>query len=79
MAKLPKPEELSKIDLTPPENTTGMDTRPWSSRKACSATDRSRRALGDRQLPESPGMAAGGDADWKLPENWKEILPRGDR
>jgi Fe-S oxidoreductase len=72
--KLPKPDELSRIDLKPPQTgwmETPVDFRPgtWSY----SAAPKNLKALG---LPNPRGWQPS-DADWKLPENWQEIILEG--
>jgi Fe-S oxidoreductase len=74
--KLPKPDELLRIDLKPPKTgwmETPVDFRPgtWSY----SAAPKNLRALG---LP-NPREWQPSDQDWKLPENWKEIILEGFR
>jgi Fe-S oxidoreductase len=74
--KLPKPDELLRIDLKPPKTgwmETPVDFRPgtWSY----SAAPKNLRALG---LP-NPREWQPSDPDWKLPENWKEIILEGFR
>ena len=75
-AKIPKPEELISVRYEPPE-TPWMDTpvvfRPgtWSY----SGTPKSLTAL---ELP-NPRAWQPSDEDWKLPENWREIILAGMR
>ena len=74
--KLLKPEELAKIDFTPPK-TAWMDTpadfKPgtWSYAGA----PQNLKALG---FP-NPRSWSPADEDWKLPDNWKEIIFEGMR
>ncbi|WP_456430953.1 sulfate reduction electron transfer complex DsrMKJOP subunit DsrK [Thermosulfuriphilus sp.] len=76
MAKTPKPEELLKIDYTPPEKDW-MDTKPdfrdgtWCYPGKVSVV----KELG---LP-NPREWSPKDEDWKLPSNWKEIILDGIR
>jgi Fe-S oxidoreductase len=72
--KLPKPDELLRIDLKPPKTgwmETPVDFRPgtWSY----SAAPKNLKYLG---LP-NPREWQPSDEDWKLPENWKEIILEG--
>ncbi|OGW35880.1 MAG: menaquinol oxidoreductase [Nitrospirae bacterium GWD2_57_9] len=74
MAKLPKPEELAKVDYTPPK-TSWMDT-PVVIKEGMfchGAKTKSLQTLGFPNARDWRPM----DADWKLPENWKEILLNG--
>jgi len=74
MAKLPKPEELSKIDLTPPK-TDWMDT-PVVFKEGMFCHGSKPKSLELVEFP-NPREWRPADADWKLPENWKEILLEG--
>jgi Fe-S oxidoreductase len=74
MAKLPKPEELSKIDLTPPK-TDWMDT-PVVFKEGMFCHGSKPKSLEIVGFP-NPREWRPADADWKLPENWKEILLEG--
>ena len=74
LAKLPKPEELSKVSLQPPAKgwmDTPVEFRPGTW--CYSAAPKNLRALG---LP-NPREWQPSDADWKLPENWRETILRG--
>jgi Fe-S oxidoreductase len=74
LAKTPKPEELSKVSLRPP--ATGWMATPAKFRPGTwcySAAAKNLKALG---LP-NPREWQPSDADWKLPENWKEIILQG--
>ncbi|MEW8958430.1 hypothetical protein MHOCP_15880 [Moorella humiferrea] len=76
MASLPKPEELLKINYTPPR-TGWMDT-PVNFRRGTylyGAKPKNLEAVG---LP-NPREWAPEDEDWKLPENWQEIILEGLR
>ncbi|OGL46679.1 MAG: menaquinol oxidoreductase [Candidatus Schekmanbacteria bacterium RBG_13_48_7] len=69
-----KPEELAKIDYTPPKKGW-METKP-NFRKGTwcySAAPKNLKYLG---LP-NPRDWQPSDKDWKLPENWKEIIIEG--
>ena len=74
MAKLPKPEELSKIDFTPPK-TSWMDT-PVVIKEGMFCHGAKPKSLELVGFP-NPRDWRPADADWKLPENWKEILLEG--
>ena len=74
MAKLPKPEELSKIDFTPPK-TSWMDT-PITIKEGMFCHGAKQKSLEIVGFPNARDWRPL-DADWKLPENWKEILLEG--
>ncbi|HTP05024.1 MAG TPA: (Fe-S)-binding protein [Nitrospirota bacterium] len=74
MAKLPKPEELSKIDYTPPKSGW-MDT-PVVLKEGMFCHGSKPKSLETIGFP-NPRDWRPADADWKLPENWKEILIEG--
>ncbi len=74
MAKLPKPEELSKIDYTPPK-TSWMDT-PVVIKEGMFCHGAKSKSLEIVGFP-NPRDWRPADADWKLPEDWKEILLEG--
>ncbi len=74
MAKLPKPEELSKIDYTPPK-TSWMDT-PVVFKEGMFCHGSKPKSLELVGFP-NPRDWRPADADWKLPENWKQILLEG--
>jgi Fe-S oxidoreductase len=74
MAKLPKPEELSKIDYTAPK-TGWMDT-PVVIKEGMFCHGSKPKSLQTLDFP-NPREWRPMDADWKLPENWKEILLEG--
>lgn len=74
MAKLPKPDELSKISLIPP-STEWMDT-PTEFREntfCFSAKPKELEAVNYPYIREWSSK----EADWKLPQNWKEIVLNG--
>ena len=76
LAKVPKSDELVKISYHPPRKGW-MDT-PVSFRPGTwcyAAAPKNLRALG---LP-NPREWQPTDEDWKLPENWKEIILEGFR
>ncbi|HEX9022106.1 MAG TPA: (Fe-S)-binding protein [Nitrospirota bacterium] len=74
MAKLPKPEELSKIDYAPPR-TSWMDT-PVVIKEGMFCHGAKQKSLDIVGFPNARDWRPA-DADWKLPENWKEILLKG--
>lgn len=74
MAKLPKPEELSKIDYRPPK-TGWMDT-PVVFKEGMYCHGAKPKSLETVEFP-NPRDWRPADADWKLPENWKEIILNG--
>ncbi len=74
MAKLPKPEELSKIDFTPPR-TGWMDT-PVEFKPGMYCHGAKPKSLEIVGFP-NPREWKPADQDWKLPENWKEIVLEG--
>jgi Fe-S oxidoreductase len=74
MAKLPKPEELSKIDFTPPRSGW-MDT-PVVFKEGMFCHGSKPKSLEILGFP-NPRDWRPADADWKLPENWKEIILEG--
>jgi [DsrC]-trisulfide reductase subunit K len=74
MAKLPKPEELAKIDYTLPK-TEWMDT-PVVFKEGMFCHGSKPKSLELVGFP-NPRDWRPADADWKLPENWKQILLEG--
>jgi len=74
MAKLPKPAELSKIDFTLPK-TDWMDT-PVVFKEGMYCHGSKPKSLEIVEFP-NPREWRPADADWKLPENWKEIIIEG--
>ena len=74
MAKLPKPEELSKIDYTPPK--TGWMGTPVVFKEGMFCHGSKPKSLEIVGFP-NPRDWRPADADWKLPENWKQILLDG--
>ncbi len=74
LAKLPKPEELSKVNLQPPAQRWMETPAVFKPGTWCySAAPKNLKALG---LP-NPREWQPSDADWKLPENWREIILQG--
>ncbi len=74
MAKLPKPEELAKIDYKPPK--TGWMGTPVEFKPGMFCHGSKPKSLEIVGFP-NPREWRPADADWKLPENWKEILLEG--
>ena len=74
MAKLPKPEELAKVDYTLPK-TSWMDT-PVVIKEGMFCHGAKPKSLEIVSFP-NPRDWRPADADWKLPENWKQILLEG--
>ena len=74
MAKLPKPEELSKIDYSLPK-TGWMDT-PVVIKEGMFCHGSKPKSLEIVEFP-NPREWRPMDADWKLPENWQEIIIKG--
>jgi Fe-S oxidoreductase len=74
LAKPPKPEELSKVNLQPPAQGWMETPAVFKPGTWCySAAPKNLKALG---LP-NPREWQPSDADWKLPENWREIILQG--
>ena len=76
MAKLPKPQELTKIDFKPPE-TSWMDT-PVEFRPGTYSYASKPESLEMIGFP-NPRIWSPADEDWKLPENWQTIILDGLR
>ena len=74
MAKQPKPEELAQIDFTPPK-TGWMDT-PVEFKPGMFCHGSKPKSLETVGFP-NPREWKPGEEDWKLPENWKEIIIEG--
>ncbi|MGE5172213.1 MAG: sulfate reduction electron transfer complex DsrMKJOP subunit DsrK [Betaproteobacteria bacterium] len=74
MAKLPKPEELAKVDYTPPK--TGWMETPVVFKEGMFCHGVKPKSLEIVGFP-NPRDWRPADADWKLPENWKQILLEG--
>ena len=74
MAKLPKPEELAKIDFTPPK--TGWMETPVVFKEGMFCHGSKPKSLQLVNFP-NPRDWRPADVDWKLPENWKEIILKG--
>ncbi|MBZ4686886.1 MAG: hypothetical protein PWQ96_550 [Clostridia bacterium] len=76
MASTPKPEEILKINYKPPR-TRWMDT-PVEFKPGTFCYGAKPDNLKGLGLP-NPREWSPADEDWKLPENWKEILLEGLR
>lgn len=74
MAKTPKPDELSKIDYTPPQSGW-MDT-PVELKEGYWCYGAKAKNLETIHFP-NPREWRVQDEDWKLPENWQEIVLQG--
>ncbi|MHB8840281.1 MAG: sulfate reduction electron transfer complex DsrMKJOP subunit DsrK [Candidatus Aquicultor sp.] len=74
MAKTPKPEELSKIDYRRPRTGWMDDPVEFKDGMFCNGTRP--EYLETLSMP-NPRKWAPTDEDWKLPENWKEIVLNG--
>ena len=74
MSKLPKPAELAKVTYQPPA-TDWMDT-PVEIKPGMFCHGSKPKSLEIVEFP-NPREWRPMDADWKLPENWKEILIEG--
>ncbi len=75
MAKTPKPEELSKIDYKLPEKGW-MDT-PVEFKEGMYCHGARPQYLETVDFPNPRQWSSKKDEDWKLPENWKEIVLNG--
>jgi Fe-S oxidoreductase len=74
MTDIPKPEDLIKIDYQPPEKPW-MDTKPEFKEGAyCKAASPKWLDILDYPYPREWSVT---DEDWKLPDNWKEIVLEG--
>ncbi|MBW2093816.1 MAG: (Fe-S)-binding protein [Deltaproteobacteria bacterium] len=71
----PKPEELSKIDHTPPLMRGWMDT-PTEIKKGIACYGASAKNLAAVDMPNARDWNPFED-DWKLPENWQDIVHEG--
>jgi Fe-S oxidoreductase len=74
MAKLPKPEELAKVDYTMPK--TGWMETPVVFKEGMFCHGSKPKSLELVGMP-NPRDWRTADADWKLPANWKEIILEG--
>jgi len=78
MAKLPKPEELSKFSHTPHLMRGWMNTTPVEIKQGIYCYAGKPANLQYVGLP-NPRDWSPTDEDWKLPANWKEIILEGLR
>ena len=76
MAKVAPPEELSRVDYTPPKKGW-MDTPAEfrEGRWCYGSKPKDHEVVG---LP-NPRAWSPADEDWKLPDNWQEIFLEGMR
>jgi Fe-S oxidoreductase len=74
MAKLPKPEELAKVDFTFPK--TDWTETPVVFKEGMFCHGSKPKSLETVGFP-NPRDWRTADEDWKLPENWKEIIIQG--
>ena len=75
MADTPKPDELAKIDHTPPVFRGWMDTQP-EIRPGIACYGSKAKDLKYVDMP-NPRDWSPFDDDWKLPENWEETIHEG--
>jgi Fe-S oxidoreductase len=75
MADTPKPDELAKIDHTPPVFRGWMDTKP-EIRPGIACYGSKSKDLKYVDMP-NPRDWSPFDDDWKLPENWEETIHEG--
>ena len=75
MADTPKPDELAKIDHTPPVLRGWMDT-PAEIRPGIACYGSKAKDLKYVDMP-NPRDWSPFDDDWKLPENWEETIHEG--
>jgi len=75
MADTPKPDKLAKIDHTPPVFRGWMDT-PAEIRPGIGCYGSKAKDLKYVDFP-NPREWSPFDDDWKLPENWEEIIDDG--
>jgi len=75
MADTPKPDELAKIDHTPPVFRGWMDT-PAEIRPGIACYGSKPKDLKYVGLP-NPRDWSPFDDDWKLPENWEDLIHEG--
>ncbi|MFH2055749.1 MAG: sulfate reduction electron transfer complex DsrMKJOP subunit DsrK [bacterium] len=73
--KLPKPDELAQVDFGTP-NKPWLDTKVDFSKKGNWNFAGAQEALEYLDLP-NPRKWQPYEADWKLPENWQEIIIKG--
>ncbi len=75
MADTPKPDELAKIDHTPPVFRGWMDTQP-EIRPGIACYGSKAKDLKYVDMPNPRDWSPFED-DWKLPENWEETIHEG--
>ena len=76
MSKVAPPEELAKVDHTPPKKGwMDMPVELKEGRWCYGSKPKDHEVIG---LP-NPRAWSPGDEDWKLPENWQEIFLEGMR
>ncbi len=76
MSKVAPPEELAKVDHTPPKKGwMDMPVELKEGRWCYGSKPKDHEVIG---LP-NPRSWSPGDEDWKLPENWQEIFLEGMR
>ena len=75
MADTPKPDELAKIDHTPPVFRGWMDAKP-EIRPGIACYGSKAKDLKYVDMP-NPRDWSPFDDDWKLPENWEETIHEG--
>ncbi len=75
MADTPKPDELAKIDHTPPVFRGWMDTQP-EIRPGIACYGSKSKDLKYVDMP-NPRDWSPFDDDWQLPENWEETIHEG--
>ena len=75
MADTPKPDELAKIDHTPPVFRGWMDKKP-EIRPGIACYGSKAKDLKYVDMP-NPRDWSPFDDDWKLPENWEETIHEG--
>ncbi len=76
MAKLPKPEELSKIDYKPSKTGCGWMETPAEFKEGMYCYGSRPKYLEEVGFP-NPREWRPNEEDWKLPENWKDIILDG--
>ena len=74
MAKLPNADELSRIDYTPPKSRW-VDT-PAELKDGMWCYGSKAKSLETLDFP-NPRQWLPSEEDWKLPENWQEIILKG--
>ncbi|RPH88140.1 MAG: (Fe-S)-binding protein, partial [Deltaproteobacteria bacterium] len=73
-AKIPQPDELMNIEYAPPK--TGWMKMPVDFRPGTWSHSGAAKNLKILDMP-NPRNWQPSDADWKLPENWQEIILNG--